>query len=643
MPFTPTSEWQEISPEDEPLPPGLEIHISLDGSGRRKARLYSVPERKDGHESDDTSTESPIAEALDLFSEIQEALMIGDHARTEGVAEYLRYRLAGGDNDEQAESVSALQTRLALSDPKYRSALHELVGVPLPPSTQPEAGDLQENLLAECLQAATVATGTRQDELIETAFNNLSTLTTLAAERWQPEFARLLGMKRRVFDQLLKDARQRKADLATSQEETPQRAGTPTDDELGDRWLKAQPFTAYGLGEFRRYADGVWPVVPLDTIRAEISTVLKAAKPKGIRPSARLLGSVQELARVKISMPDATWDADPDILICKNGALHLPTRELRAHDSKHYATSSVPYAYDSYADAPMWDYLFRTTVPNAQDFLQEYAGYCLTPDTSFEIAVWLCGPRGSGRSTFITGLQAMLVAHAGLLGLADIERNRFALIDLPGKTLVVATEQPALYMTSTHILNAIISGEPITIERKYTNAVTITPHAKLIWAMNELPRVGNAGNGLFRRVKVVRFPPLATTPNPEVKKVIATEGAGILNWALVGLDRLRARGRFEIPPCVEDTTEKFQKTNDVPAEFVVEICNTGPNCKEQSGPLYTRYHDWCIATGHKPQSSTSMAAEWERLGFERYRADGKAFWRGVELAEVKVSLDDLIK
>lgn len=407
------------------------------------------------------------------------------------------------------------------------------------------------------------------------------------------------------------------------------KTSTPTDDELRDRFLVRQPLTAYGLGEFRRYAGGIWESIPPDTIRKEVMSVLEQAKPEKVRPNASRLASVSELVRVKISVPDNAWDSISESLVCQNGTLNITTRELGEHSPSHYATSGVTYAYDPCADAPMWGYLLRTNVPDASGFLQEYAGYCLTTETSLETAVWLYGPRGSGRSTVIVGLQAMLGKRAGLLGLADIERSRFALANLPGKTLAVSTEQPTLYMTSTHILNAIISGETVTVERKYLDAVTITPHAKLIWAMNELPRVGDASNGLFRRVKVVKFPPLATAPDPEVKRVIATEGAGILNWALDGLERLRARGRFEIPSCVEDATAQFQKTNDVPAEFVSERCLTGPDYKVQSGDLYAAYRDWAIATGHKPQSSTSLAGEWERLGFERYRAAGKTFWRGV--------------
>ena len=137
----------------------------------------------------------------------------------------------------------------------------------------------------------------------------------------------------------------------------------------------------------------------------------------------------------------------------------------------------------------------------------------------------------------------MLGAKATLLGLADIERNRFALASLPGKTLAIATEQPADYMAAPPILNDLNLGEPVTVDRKFQDAVTITPRAKLAWAMNELPRVKGASNGIFRRVKVVTFPTIPEHERlPKLKEAVQIEAAGILNWALDGLRRLRARG-----------------------------------------------------------------------------------------------------
>jgi len=174
----------------------------------------------------------------------------------------------------------------------------------------------------------------------------------------------------------------------------------------------------------------------------------------------------------------------------------------------------------------------------------------------------------------------MLGARAGVLGLADVQRSRFALADLPGKTLVVATEQPSDFIHSAHVINAIISGEEIMVEKKFKDAFSVVPRAKICWAMNGLPRVGDANSGLFRRVKVVTFLRLGTKPDPKIKKQIGAEAAGIMNWALVGLRRLRERGHFEIPSCVREATDEFQRTNDVQGLFIEEACLTGDEAKK---------------------------------------------------------------
>jgi putative DNA primase/helicase len=406
----------------------------------------------------------------------------------------------------------------------------------------------------------------------------------------------------------------------------------PTDDELRDRWLERHPGTAYGLGEWRRYKAGVWSVVEEDTIAAEIVKILEEAKGEGIRPTRNAMASVMELARVKTFIPDDRWDCNPDIVPCKNGVLNSQTVILSPHRPDNYLTSALPFDYDPKATAATWDYFLKTTVPDAAPFLQEYAGECLTTDTRFELALWLTGPRGSGKSTFEEGLIAMNGDRATVLGLADIERSRFSLYNLRGKTLAIASEQPALYIQSSHILNAIISGEILTIERKFKDPIDLRTHVKIVWAMNELPRVPDAGNGLFRRVKVIKFPAIPEEQrNPQIKELIKGEGAGILNWALEGLRRLRDRGRFDIPACVKGATEHFQETNDIPAVFVADCCLIGDGLKVRSGLLYEEYKAWCETNGHKAKSSTSIADDWDRLGFQKKKEPSGMFWHGIGL------------
>ena len=172
----------------------------------------------------------------------------------------------------------------------------------------------------------------------------------------------------------------------------------------------------------------------------------------------------------------------------------------------------------------------------------------------------------------------------------------------------------------------------MTVDRKYAPAIDITPRAKLAWGLNELPRVKGTNDGIFRRVKIAEFPAIPEGERkPDMKERIQAEAAGILNWALEGLQRLRTRGRFVIPAAIEQASREFATRNDIPAVFVEECCDTGPALYVQSQHLYSRYWQWCMDTGHKPLSTTSIANEWRRLGFTKRKTTAGMIWEGVDL------------
>jgi P4 family phage/plasmid primase-like protien len=425
-------------------------------------------------------------------------------------------------------------------------------------------------------------------------------------------------------------------------------AKAPTDDELRDRFIERHPDYCYGLGDWRRYGDGVWTPTAELKVKRLVVAVLEEAKPEKVRPNKSLMNSVAELTKVRVAVEDEVWDADPNILVCANGALDLQARKLLPHSKEHFATARVPYDYDENARSEVWEErVMGEIIANHLDlaavgFFQEFAGYCLTTDTSHEIALWLTGKHGGGRSTILAGLDAMLGPRAGVLSLSDIERSNFALTNLPGKTLVTATEQPGTFMRGGGILNAIISGEPIQVDVKFKDPMTIIPRCKIAWAMNEVPRVGNPDDGLYRRVKILSIPEIPEKQrDPQVKEGVKAAGAAILNWALDGLERLRARGYFEVPEKVSDATEEFKQDNDVTGLFVDEMCIKSPEFWEGSSNLYTRYSEWAKDHGHIPMSTITIAKEWRRLGFEQRRGGKGVRWHGVKLRNASDYFSDL--
>src|SRR5215207_3133670 len=211
------------------------------------------------------------------------------------------------------------------------------------------------------------------------------------------------------------------------------------------------------------YEAGWWRPVEDLAIEAQIMEVLERGRDEGVKVTRHLLGSVLKLGQLSVYVPREKWDANPDALVFANGTLEIGGCEFREHRPEDYATSALPYEYDPAAECEVFQAVLQKAVPDAVSFLQEFTGYCLTPNTSLETALWFKGPRGSGKSTVIEGLVAML-------------------------------------------------GD------KHGDAEEVTPTAKIVWAMNEAPRIANTTSGIFRRVKIVEFPALKGERDPAVKE-----------------------------------------------------------------------------------------------------------------------------
>jgi|SRR5829696_228479 len=200
----------------------------------------------------------------------------------------------------------------------------------------------------------------------------------------------------------------------------------PTEDVLLGRVLEAGPPLAFGQGNWRRYDGAIWENIEEDTVLKRVWTVLVAAKDEGIRPTFQLATSVAGATRVSVAIPNEYWDADPNILVCRNGALDIAKGKLIDHSREHYATSTVPYDYDKHAKAPTWErFISEVFASDVAAFLQEFVGLALTTDQSQEIAVWLYSPPAGGKSTFLAGIKGMMGQRAGELGLRELSRSRF--------------------------------------------------------------------------------------------------------------------------------------------------------------------------------------------------------------------------
>lgn len=85
--------------------------------------------------------------------------------------------------------------------------------------------------------------------------------------------------------------------------------------------------------------------------------------------------------------------------------------------------------------------------------------------------------------------------------------------------------------------------------------------------------------------------------DPKLKDKLFKDMEGIFAWAVVGLCRLRARGRFQPSPQTRAFLERYKKDANPIAAFVDECCEVGSGGFEPSEDMWAAYKAWCAKTG----------------------------------------------
>lgn len=445
------------------------------------------------------------------------------------------------------------------------------------------------------------------------------------------------------------DARKKKGEERKSKREKNYVNRKPSHIEMAMDFIEGRDDIRFGLGSWRTYQNGVWNSVEDLEVEGEISQmVLDYQHNFGVSGASTTVSGVVREAKRNGVIPASEWDRYDNLLACRNGVMDLNTGELMPHRPDYYITAGLDYDYNSTAECPNWNRVLKSIEerigsegPAVISFLQEYCGYALTTQTHLEIALWLYGPPGSSKGTFMFGIEQAFSFLVGSFDLNNVEKNNFALGTLVGKRLVLDTDSDVSYIKDGGVLNKIISGETLTIEKKYKDAYDYEPICKVLWAMNRLPDVNTRHRGgVLRRVKIVEFPAFQGEKDPNLKKRLQDEKAGILNWCLEGLKRLQERGDFDIPSYVQSAIDAYASDSNPVARFAKEtlVESDNPNEKLFNTLVYNKYKKWCEDNGHRPVATNKFVEEMKELGYEVGKARAnKTCYYGIEIRSI---LDD---
>jgi len=340
------------------------------------------------------------------------------------------------------------------------------------------------------------------------------------------------------------------------------------------------------------------------------------------------------LLKVTCVVKGSEFRPNHNFVCFKNGALDMTTYQLVPHDPAMHLRSGRNVDWDENAQAPIFEKflidVFRDDHDREQkiQFMREWMGLCLIPDTSFEKFVVCVGDGGNGKSVLLK-LMAEMVGHENVYS-APIQRlgNRRALAELDGKLLLVSSEINENTVMDDGILKQIVSGDMVEAERKYERPFSFIPCTRIMLATNHLPKLRDVTHAFFRRLVMIRFNRnfSAEEMDMHLPAKLSAELAGIFAVAVRGLRSLRERGQFVIPPSSKTASDQYREDSDQIKMFAEEALVRCTEKGMQPAALYRLYTSWTSAYGVKPDNNIVLGKRLKQMGFEKTRSNGKDFW-----------------
>jgi len=346
------------------------------------------------------------------------------------------------------------------------------------------------------------------------------------------------------------------------------------------------------------------------------------------------------------------FDRFPHLINLQNGVYNLRIGRLREQRSSDLFRIQFPITYDPLMGPEKFMKFLMDCLPDYKDritVLEEMASLFLRGQKLEKIYMHV-GEGENGKSTIFSVIEAISgkknMAH---ISIHDLINHRFAKSGLDGKIVNTYAEISNQELKQLGVVKALVSGDPIDVEKKGKEAFTMENFARMFFSANELPEIDNFKHAELRRFLVTKWNeqfkanPTQEELNQGIKKrdinlkkelCKKEELSGILNLLLFHAKKLLENEKFTYEQQTEQLQKEWKEKTDHIQEFI-------KNClikEEGSSPkylVYQSYKNWCTENKLISKSERELNSRIKEY-FEdtRVKIEGKTtvVWKNISLS-----------
>jgi len=266
-------------------------------------------------------------------------------------------------------------------------------------------------------------------------------------------------------------------------------------------------------------------------------------------------------------------------IVFRNGIYHILEDKLKPITPNIFITSTLPFDYNPNARCDFSRGIFEDDFNGDQEcinLLQEWFGYNMIASNFMQQMMFIYGRPGSGKTTIVNLLRAMLGADRCCAINIENLSDRFGLQSAIGKySIIISEDRATRKIDAAKILQRIkriTGGDWMPVEEKFKELHQIKPIWRITYDGNEMLSLPDESGALGRRTNILYFPNTYTdNPDRELESKLVREIQGIAIWALDGLRRLLKRKKFTLPEASREHIRDFMDFTN-PLRAMVDHC-----------------------------------------------------------------------
>lgn len=291
-------------------------------------------------------------------------------------------------------------------------------------------------------------------------------------------------------------------------------------------------------------------------------------------------------------------------ILFNNGILDIETLELSAHTPELLIRNKIPHnykksiKYNPFVEKCICDYMNGDE--ESKNILYELIGYCLYNNNPYSTIFFIYGDGSSGKTTFLNTLACIVGDENCSYTIFSELLERFGTTNLIGKLINIGDDCKNGFIQDVSILKQITGKSTFEVEFKGKNKFKYRSPIKLIFSFNNLPKIGENGNQITRRLILIPFKNnFKYNPDNKVDEILTQEKTieYLIYKGVNALHQLLKRNSFTNTKLLQFEKEKYLNTLNPVYLFYKEHRNLFDNPDIVCEETYKKYVEWCLGNG----------------------------------------------